>query len=213
MRLILVRHAESKHTQQGFIAGIAGCTGLTEHGFEQAQLLANRLHMTRELNDCRTILCSPILRARQTAQVLAEVMPVKLVEQDDDLCELRPGDADGLSGQEYEEKYGAFDWLGSPTRLFAPNGESWLGFLDRVRATLERLANQYESQSVMAVTHAGFIVASILVLFDIPRPGTGAYLDPGHTSLTEWRKSNGTWRLVKYNDTNHLTTSARPANP
>jgi probable phosphoglycerate mutase len=213
MPLILVRHAESIHSQQGIIADVSGCSGLTHYGFEQAQLLANRLRTTGELNDCQTLLASPVLRAQQTAQVLLEVVPAKIVEQDHALCELHPGEADGLSWQEYREKFEEFDLIGSPKRPFAPQGESWLEFLSRVRDTLERLASQYENQTVTVVTHAGFIVASLLVLFDIPRPGTGAYLNPAHTSLTEWQKSNGTWQLAKYNDSWHLTTMDPRANP
>jgi probable phosphoglycerate mutase len=212
MHLILVRHAESKHSQQDKIAGISGCAGLTPHGFEQAQLLARRLRASGELGDCQALLCSPVLRAVQTAQVLAEVMPANMLKLDEDLCELHPGAADGLSWQEYREKFGAFDLLASPKRPFAPQAESWLEFMQRVRATLERLASEYEQQSVVAVTHAGFIVASLLVLFDIPRPGSGAHIDPIHTSLTEWHKSNGTWQLAKYNDAWHLTTLDQRAN-
>ena len=78
-------------------------------------------------------------------------------------------------------------------------------FAQRVRATLERLARRFAGQTVVAVTHAGFIVASVLVLFDIPRPGTGAHLDPGYTSLTEWRVEEARWQLVRFNDLSHLT--------
>ena len=38
---------------------------------------------------------------------------------------------------------GAFDLLTSPTRAFAPGAESWLEFVERVRATLERLARRF----------------------------------------------------------------------
>ena len=76
--------------------------------------------------------------------------------------------------------------------------------MGRVRATLERLAKHFVGKTVVAVTHAGFIVASILVLFDIPRPGTGAYIDPVHTSLTEWNTADGVWRLNRFNDAFHL---------
>jgi len=205
MRLILVRHAESRHAQEDRIASTLGCSGLTARGFEQAQLLARRLRATGELNDCQHLLCSPVLRARQTAEALAEALEVKSVEVDESLCELHVGTADGLSWQEYREKFGAFDLIASPQRKFAPQGESWLEFTTRVKETLENLASQYENQSVVAVTHAGFIVASLLVLFDIPRPGSGAYLQPVHGGLTEWRKSAGIWQLEKYNEAWHLT--------
>jgi len=69
---------------------------------------------------------------------------------------------------------------------------------------MDRLAGRYAGQTVVAVTHAGFIVVSILELFDIPRSGGRAWLDPRPTALTEWSRSNGIWRLERYNDTSHV---------
>ncbi len=204
MRLILIRHGESDHARRNVIAGRVSCRGLTERGFQQVQLLAHRFGVTGEVSDCRALLCSPVLRAMQTAEVLARTLPVGPIEQDCDLCELHPGEADGLSWEAYRATYGVFDLPTSPTRAFAPGAESWLEFIERVRATLERLARRFAGQTVVAVTHAGFIVASVLVLFDIPRPGTGARLDPGSTSLTEWRVAQARWRLVRFNDTSHV---------
>jgi len=205
VRLILIRHGESDHVIRNVIAGQVSCRGLSERGFKQAELLAQRFTATHEVSDCQVLLCSPVLRARQAAEVLARTLPVGLIEQDCDLCELHPGEADGLSWETCRATYGAFDLLTFPTRAFAPGAESWQEFVEQVRATLERLARRFAGQTVVAVTHAGFIVASMLVLFDIPRPGTGARLDPGSTSLTEWRVAQARWRLVRFNDTSHVT--------
>jgi broad specificity phosphatase PhoE len=205
MRLILIRHGESDQVTRNVIAGRVSCRGLSERGFKQAELLAQRFAVTGEVSDCQALLCSPVLRARQTAEVLARTLPVGLIEQDCDLCELHPGEADGLTWETYRATYGAFDLLTSPTRPFASGAESWEEFARRVRATLERLARRFAGQTVVAVTHAGFIVASVLVLFDIPRPGTRAHLDPGYTSLTEWHVAQARWQLVRFNDIAHLT--------
>ena len=205
MRLILIRHGESDHTLRNVIAGQTSCRGLTERGFQQAELLAHRFGVTSEVSDYQALLCSPVLRARLTAEVLNRALPIGAIEQDCDLCELHLGAADGLSWEVYRTTYGAFNLLTTPNRPFAPGAESWVEFLERVRATLERLARRCAGQTVVAVTHAGFIVASILALFDIPRPGTSARLDPGYTSLTEWRVAQATWQLVRFNDIAHLT--------
>ncbi|MDQ2731883.1 MAG: histidine phosphatase family protein [Armatimonadota bacterium] len=199
MRLILIRHGESQHGVRGVIAGVKGCTGLTERGVRQAQEFAENIAHTGEFNDCGVLLCSPVLRARQTAEVLLSGLPAESMEEDYGLCEVHPGEADGLSWVDYRARYGTFDLITSPDRPFSPGGESWSEFLLRVRSTLDRLAAQYAGQTVVAVTHAGFIVASFLVLFDIPRPGTGARLDPEYLSITEWSVEEGTWRLVQFN--------------
>jgi broad specificity phosphatase PhoE len=204
MRLILIRHAESDHAQRGVLDGPAGCTGLTEHGRQQAQWLAARLQSTGELSECRVLLNSPALRTRQTADILAPTLPGAVREENADLVELRHGAADGMTWEAYRAQYGDFDPVAAPTRPFAPGGESWSGFLARVDTILDNLAERYAGQTVVAVTHAGFIVGAFLTLFDIPRPGTRARVDPVYTSLTEWEWVEGVWRLARYNDDCHL---------
>lgn len=204
MRLVLVRHGASEHSRRGIIADVHGCAGLTAEGVTQAQRLARRLWATSELDGCAALLSSPVSRARQTAEILAGVLPTRDVVEDQALCELRPGAADGLAWADYRARYGAFDLLAFPDRPFAPGGESWHDFIARVRRTLTRFSEQFAGQTVVAVSHAGFIVASLLVVFDIPRPGTGARFEPLHTSLTEWRVRDTAWELVRYNDAYHL---------
>jgi broad specificity phosphatase PhoE len=204
VRLILIRHGEAHHSFNGLIAGDRGCTGLTERGIAQSRALARRLLATGELRDCVALLSSPVRRARQTADLLAAALPGAPLEEMPDLRELHPGDADGLSWDDYRARFGAFDLRAEPQRPFAPGGETWDAFTTRVRATLDGLAARYAGQTVAAVTHAGFIVVATLLLFAIPRPGTGARIDPEHTALTEWQVTNGIWRLVRYNDAYHL---------
>ena len=53
---------------------------------------------------------------------------------------MHTGEADGLEWGEYATKYGNFNMEAEPDRVFAPAGESWNSFHDRVRRLLERLA-------------------------------------------------------------------------
>src|SRR3989442_12360648 len=71
MRLILIRHGESDHALRSVIAGRGSCRGLSERGFQQAELLAHRFGATGEVSDCQALLCSPGLRARRPAEVFA----------------------------------------------------------------------------------------------------------------------------------------------
>jgi broad specificity phosphatase PhoE len=204
MHLTLIRHAESNHIQSGMISGKKSCTGLTPEGFSQAHRLADRFRVTGDHIGCQVFLTSPVLRARQTAEIIAQALPVGTPIPDSDLVEQIPGDADGLTHQEFRELYGDFNPEIEPKRPFPPNGESWMGFVERVNCTLERLATQYAGQHVIAVTHAGFIVVAFMVLFHLPPSGSRAWIDPLNTSLTEWVKDKGIWHLLSYNDTWHL---------
>jgi broad specificity phosphatase PhoE len=205
MRLVLIRHAESKHAVNNIVGGPLGCQGLTLRGREQAGRLAERLRRTGELADCAALLTSPWRRARETAEILLPSLPVTAVSEEPDLCELLPGQADGLTWDAYRAQYGLFELAAEPERPFAPGGESWLEFHGRVQRTMAGLAEQFAGQTIAAVSHSGFIVVSLLVLFDIPRPGTGARFDVGYTSLTRWRTRESVWALETYNEAWHLT--------
>ena len=194
MRLILIRHAESHHSRLQQIADVGSCTGLTDAGVQQAQALRRRLAIVGEVPPDARIFTSPVRRARETANIVfADHQPA--VRENPLLREIAPGGADGMTWPAYHATYGTFDLISEPDRAFAPGGESWNAFLARVRATLQDMANEPVTSTIVAVTHAGFIVASLLVGFAIPRPGTGARFDPRHTSLTIWRRLQepGVW--------------------
>jgi broad specificity phosphatase PhoE len=208
VRLLLIRHGYSEHARRDLIADVGGCPGLAAEGIVQARRLAARLARTGEAAGA-ALLTSPVPRARQTAEILGEVLAGGVTERAD-LRELIPGAADGMTWPGYERRYGRFDLLAEPERPFSPGGESWNGYLARVRRTMLALAGAYEGRTVAAVTHAGFVVAAMLVMFDIPRPGNQTFLDPANTGITEWEAEAAAdrWRLIRYDDTAHLSALA-----
>lgn len=201
MRLILLRHGESKHGIENTIAGKATCKGLTEHGIQQAQQLAQRLKNQRVA--CDLLLSTSVKRAHETAAIIGAHLnqPIQI---NDDLCELFPGDADGLSWTQYQQHYGNFDPKANPDTAFAPNGESWNQFVQRVETSLKNLEQNYEDQDIIAVTHAGFIVVSFILLFEASSFNKRAQINPAYASITEWKVSKGIWELIRFNDTKHL---------
>jgi broad specificity phosphatase PhoE len=201
MRLILLRHGESKHGVEHYIAGKAGCKGLTEQGVQQAEQLARRLR--NEVVGCDILLSTSVKRAQETALIVGAQLN-RLVQVNDDLCEQLPGDADGLSWTQYQQQYGEFDFRANPDAPFAPNGESWNQFVHRVQTALTTLHQTYGGQDIIAVTHAGFIVVSFLLLFQVSLPNKRAVIHPSYASITEWQTSNDIWQLVRFNDTSHL---------
>jgi broad specificity phosphatase PhoE len=205
MRLILVRHGESQHSKRRLIAGRSACLGLTETGLQQAEHLAVRWRTSGEVGQCAALLSSPVLRAAQTAAALATVPGFPEVREEDALMEIIPGAADGMHWLDYVERFGEFDLIAEPERPFAPEGESWSQFIQRVMTAMQTWAEAYDGKTVIAVTHSGFIVVTLLMLFAIPRPGTGAQFHPRYASLTEWQFDQGVWTLERFNDISHLT--------
>jgi broad specificity phosphatase PhoE len=126
--------------------------------------------------------------------------------QECDLCEVHTGEADGLEWAEYGTRYGGFDMEAEPDRVFAPGGESWNSFHERVEAHARTARRDHAGQTVVAVCHAGVIMASVRVLLGVPHPGTGARLQPTNTGLTEWEHDPALdrWTLHAFNDAGHL---------
>ena len=153
MRLILIRHAESRHSFEKIIAVRSACPGLTETGFAQARALAQRLRTTCDLGEAPRLLCSPALRARQTAEAIASALGLAVWE-DDRLIEMNTGEAEGMTRVEYDARYGPFSPVAEPTRPFAPGGENWEQFTARVVATQQAIALAHPGQTVVAVIHA-----------------------------------------------------------
>src|ERR687885_1193001 len=119
--LYLIRHGESVANVEPIIGGMRGDAGLTARGREQAALLAARLRAQGPRAD--VLYASTLPRARETAGYLARVLGLP-VGYDDEWQELHPGEADGLSVAEWEERYGG---RGVATRRdphppFAPGG-------------------------------------------------------------------------------------------
>jgi probable phosphoglycerate mutase len=205
MRLILVRHGDAHAGLHGVIGGPRGCAGLTDKGRHQAVLLRDHLRRSGHVQ-ADVLMASMLPRAIETARIIAPGLGFDSFAQDCDLCEVHTGEADGLGWTEYTERFGSLDMLAEPDRVFAPGGESWNSFHERVERTLERLAREHVDRTVVAVCHAGVIMASIRAIFDVPHPGTGARLQPTNTGLTEWEYDPPTdrWTLHTFNDTSHL---------
>src|SRR5918995_6412712 len=89
-----------------------GDAGLTGRGREQAQLLEKRLR-EEELH-ADQLYASTLPRALETAEYVAPALDLR-VQPDDELHELRPGEADGLTVNQWRERY----WPRPPARRAA----------------------------------------------------------------------------------------------
>lgn len=200
MRLLLVRHGESICGVNGVVGGAKGCTGLTERGVEQVRALADRFELEGFVPD--DILASTLLRARQTAEVLAERWGTA-VSTRPDLRELDPGEIDGTLWDDHHARGGGFDMVAEPDRPLSPGGESLNAFRERIASVIEQLRTEYDGRTVLAACHGGPIFMSMLTSFATPT-GERVFMRPEFTSVTEWEQGDGRWLLHRYNDAGHL---------
>ena len=125
-RLVLVRHGESVAQAEGFLAGHAACRGLSDTGRRQAGALADRL-AAGELGPVDALYCvgdgpggrDGVDRRRPPSASRDPVI-------DCDLCELHPGDADGLTWAEIEQRWPTRFGTGwDPDEHLIDNAETW----------------------------------------------------------------------------------------
>jgi 2,3-bisphosphoglycerate-dependent phosphoglycerate mutase len=208
-RLVLVRHGESRATVDQMMGGHAGCRGLTERGRRQADALAERLARTGELADASVLLTSVLLRAIETAEIVATALGKLEVIQNCDFCEVHIGEGDGLSWEEFRERYRPEDHQHDHFRSVAPGAESRATFITRVGTALAGVVAKHAGATVVVVCHGGVIEGSLIALGNLPLRRSFD-LAIGNTSLTEWTSpvkegTNGRrWTLARFNDTAHL---------
>lgn len=203
--LVLVRHGESNVTVNRTIGGRRTCSGLSELGRQQAERLRDRLSTTREFADA-VLLSSDFPRAIETAELIAPALGTPGFEVDPGFGEHDPGpEIDGMSFEEYVDRFGIPDWAGDPHQdVFPGGGETVAQFHDRVARTIEATLDRHRGSTVMVACHGGVVDAAFRQLLGLMPRGVFE-LHTVNTSISEFvSTADGTWRLVRYNDAAHL---------
>lgn len=147
--LVLVRHGESTWVAEGRFQGRAD-PPLSQLGVRQAALVADRLAR----RDDRTALPiptgnpthiwhSPLRRAAQTAQIIADHQPTAVpLEPSERLTEIAQGEWEGVLLADVQARWPdeLAAWRQSPARAHAPGGESLVEAAERVRTGLAEIA-------------------------------------------------------------------------
>jgi probable phosphoglycerate mutase len=205
--LFLIRHGESTPQVERIMGGMRGDRGLTPLGVAQAERLRDRLTATREVT-ADVVIASTMPRARQTAEILAPALGLPIIE-DEEVQEVRPGIADGLSLEEAEARFHMSAFVSDPSHPVSPGGESWQQFVQRVSGAFDRITQQHAGRTVVVVCHAGVIEGSFLHFFRLPLMSLPpVQFSTQNTSITHWQQpldgASGRWRLFGYNDAMHL---------
>jgi 2,3-bisphosphoglycerate-dependent phosphoglycerate mutase len=206
--LYLIRHGEAHSNVEAVIGGMQGDRGLTERGIAQAQALARRLAKGEIAAD--VLYASTLPRARMTAELVGEALKLP-INWDDELHELRPGEADGMSVAQARERFDGFErFLHEAFTPVATGSESWGSFQMRASAALERIILRHQGQTIVVVAHGGVIEVSFMYLLELaPQVRRRAAFHVTNTAITHWRHITGyagraEWHLAAHNDHRHL---------
>jgi alpha-ribazole phosphatase/probable phosphoglycerate mutase len=161
--LLLVRHGRIERKFDGRLVGATDAP-LAGDARREIEALAK---LVRDRKPDR-FLCSPQMRARQTADIIGEEVGLS-VEVDPDLREIDFGRWEAMTFEEIAEAEPEMTkrWARWDDDFAFPGGESLKGFLARVKETAGRMGGAAE-ETILAVTHGGVIRAMICHLLGLP---------------------------------------------
>lgn len=160
MKLIVTRHGETEENLAGIMQGhLPG--KLSEEGKIQAKKLARRLKDEK----IDVIYSSDLARTVDTANEIAffhKETPLLLTAE---LRERKHGEFEGKKrGELNEEKVSQFRSITTAPK----SGESWLQVYERAQLFLDKLIHKHKNQTVLIVSHGGFIRAMVCVIKNQP---------------------------------------------
>lgn len=185
-----IRHGITEWNLQGRMQGQTDIP-LAPQGREQAALLAARF----QSEDWDGILSSDLIRARETAEIVAAASGIRFLGTDQRLRERYFGELEGTTLPERVARWGE-NW-----RQMDLGREPVESLLSRWDSFLEDLVRVHKGRRLLIVSHGGFIEP---VLANRCHTVVEGHL--ANTSLTVVLSEPGGWRCTLLNCTKHLDT-------
>lgn len=163
--LLLIRHGENEYVKTGKLAGRLPEIHLNEKGQKQAQALGEALKDV----PIKAIYSSPLERAMETAQPIADAHQLTIVQQPD----LMDTDIGKWEGKSLKVLRLTNLWKivqNSPSRFRFPEGESFVEAQTRYVSALERIIRQHNKPKdiVAVVFHADPIKLAVSHFLGMP---------------------------------------------
>jgi 2,3-bisphosphoglycerate-dependent phosphoglycerate mutase len=199
--ITFLRHGESVGNVEERFQGQADFP-LTDTGVEQARALAARWQAEgRNFDRC---LASPLLRARQTAEIVAGALNLPL-EFDPDWKEVDNGRLAGLTHEEGKAQVPEPEFS-TPYTRWGVDGESrWELYLRAGRA-VQRILDR-EPGVILVVSHGAILNMAMYALLSIPVQAhyTGPRFMFHNTTFATFTydPQHHTWRLLHFDDRSH----------
>lgn len=197
MLMYCIRHGESTYNAQGRVQGHLNIP-LSELGRRQAAALAQHC----KTFCAETIFCSPLQRARETAEAIAAAVGLPICEEPD-LIEIKVGIFQGHCRDELDricaEEYAR--WRTGDPDYVVPGGESRRALMVRGREVLESIA-RHDYRKVIVVSHGAILAAAFKSLLEIPAQRHPFLLE--NASLSQLEIAGPIVRLHTLNEVGHL---------
>ena len=178
----LLRHGQ---TDWNIDLRLQGSTDIPLNDTGRAQALRAASTLNRE--DWDVILASPLSRAKDTADIVAQELGMNVVVVPE-LIERSFGVAEGLDHASWRKLY--------ESHVVIEGLESLEDLRTRTVQLLDLIANEYSGKRVLAVSHGAFIrkVLNIVTNGELPREGERL----SNASLNRFMHADGTWTITDY---------------
>lgn len=163
---LLARHGATALSLEKRFSGLGGLDApLVDAGIAQAEALADEIAARGGVD---AVVCSPLLRTRQTAEIVAHRTGAP-VSVEDGLAECAFGEWDGRTFQEVSERWPEElrAWLAS-TDVAPPGGESFASCRDRVDAARRAVLAAHAGQRIAVISHVTPIKLITGICVDAP---------------------------------------------
>lgn len=179
----LLRHGQTDWNIDFRLQGITDIP-LNETGIAQAKDAAQVIDST----EWDLILTSPLSRAYDTAKIVAAANNFESVAVEHLLLERSFGEAEGLTHEQWREKYSDSNQV--------PGGESLPDLEVRATLLLEKLASDHAGLRVLAVSHGALIRVLLRIVSRGEFPREGERL--GNACLSVFINEAGQWHVHSY---------------
>jgi broad specificity phosphatase PhoE len=166
----LIRHGQTDWNLSGRWQGQSpDAPALNETGRAQALAILNQLPCADFGTGFATIYSSDLLRARQTAELIAAPLNLTVV-LDPRLREMNLGAWEGMIGDDIKAQYPheIEERKQNPFDAYAPQGESPREVAERVIAAVNEIAGKHPNDSVLIVSHGVALAVMICHAQGIP---------------------------------------------
>ncbi len=200
-QVTFLRHGESVGNAEERFQGHADFP-LTEKGVAQARALATRWKKARVTFD--QCISSPLLRARQTAEIIAGALQIPL-DFDPDWMEINNGMIAGLTAEQALQVAPPPDHI-TPYTRYGRTGESrWELFLRAGRA-IQHIVDRKPAR-YLVVAHGGILNMALYAILSIPLQAdpAGPRFFFGNTIFTTftYEAERHCWRMLEFGDRQH----------
>lgn len=187
-RLLLVRHGETEWNRQKKFQGQIDVP-LNDNGREQSKAAAEFLKNI----EIDLAITSPMLRPKETAEIILKYHPKVQLELLPDLQEISHGLWEGKYESEIEEGYPGLlkQWQNAPETVQMPEGENLQQVWDRAIAAWQSIVAKYSQQpkTILVVAHDAINKAILAHLFNL-----------GPENFWNFKQGNGAVTVIDYPD-------------